>query len=369
MKKLLLIIVTFFIFVGCGPKKYVEISSDRVTKPTETIVKKEESLFDKIDIEVTEPEPIIIEDDGLNKIAVIYPSKIVGKYAKNALSTISAFLIYNDEPFNIETFDTYDESPGSILEQLENLNSLGFTKVIAMFTQNGFEVLNSLEEATQAKFYFPLINKSEVMTENENFIFGGISYENQLSYLRNFSNGRNTMFYVRSHLGNKLRYFYESTFTDTGIIKEIERKTNRFKSIMKDKRMTGNTIILNTPIVKSSIILSQLTAFEINPENILSTQLNYNPLLVKLTQPRDRKNLMIVSSISEVDNFIEDYTKLLGADITYSWVDYSSLVGINYLLNENESEVITTQILENQADYEPTLYQSTSYGFQKVLPN
>ena len=276
-------------------------------------------------------------------------------------------MIFNDQEFELETFDTYDQDPENILRQLISLNEKGFTKVIALFTTKGFDVLNSFEEAKLAKYYFPLINKSEIATLNENFYFGGISYQEQLEVLNSLSNGRNTMFYVRSSLGNKLRDLYEQSFYDAGIIKEIERKTNRYKGIMSDKRMIGNSIILNTPIVKSSIILSQLTAYEIYPENILSTQLNYNPLLVKLTQPRDRTKLLIVNSIAQVDDFIEDYTKLLGADVTYNWVDYSSLVGVNFLLHESESEVITTQIVENQADYEPTLYQSTSYGFQKIL--
>ncbi len=369
MKNLLLVLISFFIFIGCGPKEVV-IPKDTGVKPKDPIVKPEPTVVEpEIEPIVVEPEPIIIEDDGLNRIAVIYPSKIVGKYAKSTLSTISAFLIYSDKKFEIETFDTYNEDVESILNQVNLLNEKGFTKVIAMFTQNGFETLNTIEETKQARFYFPLINKSEVYTENPNFIFGGISYSKQLDLLQNFSNDRNTMFYIKSFLGNKLREKYENSFMNPGIIKEIERKTNRFKHLMEDKRMIGNTIILNTPIVKSSIIMSQLTAYEVYPSKILSTQLNYNPLLVKLTQPRDRENFFVANSIDEVDGFIEDYSRLLGANITYNWVDYSSLVGVNYLLNDNESEYIRTQVIDNQVEYEPSLYQGTAYGFQKLLMN
>ncbi len=63
---------------------------------------------------------------------------------------------------------------------------------------------------------------------------------------------------------------------------------------MKDNRILGSTIILNTPIVKSSIILSQITAFEVEPAKVLSTQLNYNPLLVKLTQEKIEKTFMLL---------------------------------------------------------------------------
>ncbi|WP_072682040.1 hypothetical protein [Arcobacter sp. LA11] len=369
MKNLLIILLSFFIFVGCGPKSEVVVPKDSVVKPKDPIVQPIPVI-----IEPTPQEPIIeevlIEDDNLNRIAIIYPSRIVGKYAKSTISTISAFLIYNDQPFQIQTFDTYDENPDNIIRELVDLNEKGFTKVIALFTQNGFDILNSLEESRQANIYFPLINKNEIVTENENFIFGGISYQDQLALLQSLSNGRNTMFYKKGgYTENKLKDIYFNTFSNTGIIKEIQRKQNNYRSIMKDKRMVGNTILLNTYPVKSAIILSQLTAFEIYPAKVLSTQINYNPILVKLTQSRDRKNLYIANSIGKVDDFIEDYTKLLGSDITYNWVDYSSLVGVNYLLYNNESEIIRTQVIDNQVNYEPTLYKSTSYGFEEVFSN
>ncbi len=368
MKNLLIILLSFFIFVGCTTKPVV-VPKDTVLKPSEPVVEIPEVIEPEPEIEPI-PEEIVIADDNLNRIAIIYPSRIVGKYAKSTISTISAFLLFNNQAFEIQTFDTYDENPHNITRELINLNEKGFTKVIALFTQNGFDILNSLEESRQSKMYFPLINKNEIVTENENFIFGGISYQDQLDLLQGLSNGRNTMFYKKGgYTENKLKDLYLNSFSNTGIIKEIQRKQNNYKSVMKDKRMVGTTILLNTYPVKSSIILSQLTAFEIYPSKVLSTQINYNPILVKLTQARDRKNLYIANSIGKVDSFIEDYTKLLGSDITYNWVDYSSLVGVNYLLNENESEIIRTQVIDNQVDYEPTLYKSTSYGFQEVLLN
>lgn len=369
MKNLIIVLVSFFVFIGCTNKPVVP--STPVIKPKEPVI-----LTEPIDIEPVVPigepikEEVIIEDDGLNKIAIIYPSKIVGKYAKSTINTINAFLIYNNQPFEVQAFDTYDENPENIVRELVNLNENGFTKVIALFTNRGFDIFNTIEESKNANIYFPLLNKENIVTEYENFIFGGISYEEQLVLLETLSNGRNTMFYRKGgYTETKLKDLYLNTFSSTGLIKEIERKQNNFKYIMKDERMTGNTILLNTYPVKSSIILSQLTAFEINPYNVLSTQINYNPILVKLTQSRDRKSFFIANSIAEVDSFIEDYTKLLGSDITYNWVDYSSLVGVNYLLNDNESEVIKTKVIDNQVDYEPTLYKSTSYGFQKLLTN
>ncbi|TLP40640.1 hypothetical protein [Arcobacter arenosus] len=390
MKNIILILVAFFVFIGCAPKEVVIDKKPVQTKKEEFVLIQNESNQNSMYQRVK--ENTIIEDNGINKIAILYPSRIVGKYAKSTISTISAFLIYNDKPFVIETFDTYDENPENILEQLNFLKEGGFSKVIAMFTSNGFNTLNLDSDSSFANFYFPLINKSEVKTQKSNFIFGGISYEEQLQVLETLSSNRNTMFYVKSYLGNKLKESYEQIFSNPGIIKEIERANNRYKYIMEDERIVGNTIIVNTPIVKTSIILSQLTAFEVNPIKVLSTQLNYNPLLIKLTQERDRENFFVVSSIENVDSFLEEYTKLLGGDVTYNWVDYSSLVGANYLLysqnkqeeksnsfiimeekNENDKElkkeIIKTKVIENQADYKSTLYGTTPYGFSKMELN
>lgn len=392
MKNLLLLIISFFLLVGCAPKREVPIDRKPIEKQKNIIIPEESVTKEEVVVvEEIAPEEEII-NDGLNKIAVLYPSGMVGKYAKSTISTITAFLLYNDVDFEIESFDTLDENSESILEKVNALNEKGYTKVIALFTLNGFNILNSLEESRSANYYFPLINKSEVVTENQNFIFGGISYKDQLELLQSFSNDRNTMFYVKSYLGDKLKTIYEETFSNPGLIKEIERENNNYKTFMKDKRMNGDTIVLNTPIVKTAIILSQLTAFEIEPSKILSTQLNYNPMIVKLTQDRDRKNFYVVSAISQVDDFLEEYANILGADIVYNWVDYSSLVGVNYLLFDNSLEIIKnetsvindtlveqepkkeisiikTKVKENQADYQQTLYETTSYGFSKVNLN
>lgn len=365
MKNLVVIILSFVIFVGCAPKPEVVLPKEPI-KPAPIVVEPKPIVVEPEPI-LVEPAPIVIEE--VNKIAVIYPSKIVGKYAKTTLNTISAYLIYLDKKFEIETFDTMDESPENITNEIRALQEKGFTKVIAMFTQNGFNVLNAQENLTSIYFYFPLIHKEEVVTQNSNFLFGGISYDRQMDLLSSMSSGRNTMFYVESYIGNKLKQSYMNKVPNFGIIKEIERQNNNYKYIMNDNKMIGSTVFLNTPIIKSSIILSQLTTYEVNPIKILSTQLNYSPLMVKLTQAHDRENLYVVNSILDVDVFLEEYTKLLDADINYNWVDYSSLVGVNYLLFTNESNWVHTKIVENQADYLPMVYKATSYGFEKLPQN
>ncbi|NVJ54058.1 MAG: hypothetical protein HWD90_10200 [Campylobacteraceae bacterium] len=363
MKNIILLILIGFFVIGCAPKREVPTSQKQET--TQTVY--EQEVYE----DAIEKEPVVADEKGANKIAVLYPSKVVGKYAKSTVNAVMAYLIYNNKEFEIESFDSYDESNINILTQIKKIEEQDFKKVIVLFTQNGYEILNKTHALHFAKAYFPLINKSEVSFPKDNFVFGGISYEEQIKLLKTLSSEKSTMFYVPSYLGNKLKTLYDNEFMDTTpITKEIQRTTNKYQYIMNDERILYNTVLLNTPIIKTSIIMSQLTAYEIDPIRILSTQLNYNPLLVKLTQPRDRTNLFVVNSIGKVDSFIEEYADLLGADIKYNWVDYSSLVGAEYLMNldtDENKKIIETDIEDNQVKYEQKLYRGTSYGFKEVI--
>ncbi|WP_417333128.1 hypothetical protein [Halarcobacter sp.] len=364
MKNIILLVLVGFFVVGCAPKGKVTTSPKQEVK--ETVYTQPQEVYE----DAIEKEPVVADKKGANKIAVLYPSKIVGKYAKSTVNAVMAYLIYNNKEFEIEAFDSYDESNINILTQIKKIEEQGFKKVITLFTQNGYEILNRTHALHFAKVYFPLINKSEVSFAKDNFVFGGISYERQVKLLKTLSSEKSTMFYVPSYLGNKLKDLYNNEFIDTEpITKEIQRTNNKYQYIMNDERIAYNTVLLNTPIIKTSIILSQLTAYEIDPIRVLSTQLNYNPLLVKLTQPRDRTNLFVVNSIGKVDSFIEEYADLLGADIIYNWVDYSSLVGAEYLMNldtDENKKIIETEIEDNQVKYEPILFRGTSYGFKEV---
>ncbi len=368
MKNLLLIFLFSFILIGCASKQQSSSFKNKPVIFSKPIIQTEKEL------EEIKNEPIqeAIEEDkeGLNKVAILYPSKVVGKYAKSTISAVTAYLVYNNKEFEVIAFDTKNEQEFNILNQVREIENRGFKKVIALFTKQGFDVLNKTASLDFAKIYYPLINKNEVKETKSNFIFGGISYKEQFELLKTLSSKNSAMFYVKSYLGSKLKNYYDEMFLDNRPkVIEIDSKINRYKYIMNDKNLLYNTIVLNTPIIKSSIVLSQLTAYEIDPVRILSTQLNFDPLLVKLTQEKDRKNLFVVNSISNVNDFIEEYADLLGADVVYNWVDYSSLVGIEYLISIDsyESERVTqTQIVDNQVEYLPSLYRGTSYGFKKV---
>jgi len=367
LKNLLALLLIAVFFIGCSEKMIVITPDKKEVEEKKVILLPPPVEDDEI---ITEPmieEKVEKEESIYKKIALIYPSKVVGPYAKTTVNTLTSYLLYLNLPFKLETFDSIDESVENINTQISLLKEQGYEKVIALYTQAGFEVLNIHDDLYDLEIYFPLINKNEIVTQKDNFVFGGISYTRQLELLHSVASQNNSMFYVESYIGNKLKDAYTSIFGMDVNIKEIERANNQYKYIMDDERLKESTVMLNTPIIKSSIIMSQLTAYEVNPIAILSTQINYNPLLIKLTQDIDRTNFFVVNSIGKSDDYLQEYTNLLEADIVYNWVDYSSLVGVNYLINKDgDINIVDTTVEENQALYKPYLFKSTSYGFEKL---
>lgn len=374
MKQLLSIIFIAAIFIGCTPKQEVVIdipneASEQLGKP----ITNDFELGEKVTEEVEVFDPLVIQENEFAleesskfvKIAVVYPSKLIGSYAKTSVNTILGYLSFMKANYSVKIYDTEDETPQNITKAFEDLKSDGFVKVIALFTPNALGTLHSLDSSS-LNVYLPLNNKDEHETFSENFVYGAISYDRQIKKLIEYSNINHTMFYQESYIGKRLKEKYEQQVPLTKVTKLIKNKRNYFKGIVKDYKLNNSTLFLNTKLVKTSIILSQLRAYETEPKVILSTQLNFNPKIIALTQEKDRSNFVVASSIDKVDDKLIDTIEMFGADVEYNWVDYSTLVGINYLFESSKSNGINTKIEENQVIYEPKLYKTTRFGFLEI---
>lgn len=373
MKYLLSFLLITFFFIGCSSKQAeVEIKLPN-KNDIGTEIKKEEPLPKPIEdnmepieeFDIIENVIPIIDSSEAMKIAFIYPSKIVAKYAKSSINTVLGYFDYKKIKYEVKIFDTLSEDETSIQEAFTKAKENGFANVIALFTPRVIDFLHRAD-TSDLKVYLPLTSKNNVEFPNNNFIYGAISYEDQVNKLLEYSNTNNIMFYQSSFLTNKLKTIYESTFNDIKVVKEIKKKRNYYKGIVKDYRIKNSTLFLNTPIVKTSIILSQLRAYSVYPKVILSTQINYNPKILTLTQEKDRSNFVLASSIDIVDDALKDSISSYGSDIIYNWVDYSTLVGVNYLYDQNISGLIKTAIEDNQVIYEPKLLKTTAYGFLEI---
>ena len=298
------------------------------------------------------------------KLAFVYPSSLVSKYAKNSINTVAGYFSFLKANYDLVVIDTVNETPDSINKAFDEIKSKNITKVIALFTPNSTATLGKLY-LDDIYVYLPLIEKKELLEENNNLIFGSISYEEQLKKLSYYSNGANVLFHQSSYLGNKLKNSYELVVDNTIARKEIKKDEINFRSLVVDSRLRNSSVFLNVDIVKSSLILSQLRANDIYPYMIFSTQINFDPVLMTLTQDKDREKLLLANSIEEVNAKLKDEVLSFGGNIIYEWVDYSTLVGANYLINGNNS-LIPTKIVDNQAVFNTRLFKSTDYGFVEI---
>jgi hypothetical protein len=396
LKQIITLLILIFVFFGCTQKQTVPLKlPQNKEKVTELKIKKEKAIAEAapvieglkpIDIKVSEgtlpdsstpviedsiPDGEIISEIQVDlakvkiKVAFIYPSSLVEKYAKTSLSTISGYLSYQKADYDLTIIDSTNENYENINSAFAKAKQNGVTKIIGLFTPSAISSLDKIV-TSDIKVYLPLIEKSDALTNNENLIFGSISYDQQVKKLISYSNTNNAMFYQNTYIGNKLKKAYDSSVYDTRVRKEISKTETNFKYIVNDYKLNNSTLFLNTDLVKTSLILSQLRAYDISPKAILSTQVSYDPMLMLLTQDQDRDKLVIANSIDSVNNELKDEISTFGGNIVYEWVDYSTLVGINYLYYGNNSNLVQTKIIDNQAVYNPKLYKSTEVGFLEI---
>ena len=341
MKQIIALIILVFVFFGCTQRQTVQLKmpnkQNTFAKPAKTTPVKEDKItvvqeLEPIDIvesdnkgKIKKEEPVeyevapIIEGDKIEnqkisapkgsseneienkieidttkvkmKVAFLYPSNLVSKYAKSSINTVSGYLSHQDSDYELVVIDTENESASRIDSAFQEVKKSNIKNVIALFTPNAVGTLNNVV-SNDLKVYLPLIEKKEVSSSNSSLIFGSISYEEQVKKLVNYSSGNNVMFYQDTYLGLKLKKSYESVVSDTRLKKEISKHENNFKGIVTGSGLANSTLFLNTDIVKSSLILSQLRSYDIYPKVILSTQLSYDPLLMTLTQDKDRDKLI-----------------------------------------------------------------------------
>ena len=392
MRQILVLLFVVFAFLGCNQKQVVQLKMPGQKAPVvkQSTPKMEEDKvtvveeFTPVEIMETDIKEQIINNNGSSNevlepnekfsnidttkanvnLAFVYPASL-SKYAKSSINTVAGYLAFKNLEYNLTVIETSNENFDTIQNAFSNIRDKNINKVIALFSPNA---INSLSKVVNSDFkvYLPLIEKKDSLENNDNLIFGSISYEEQLKKLSYYSNGKNRTFYQETYLGTKLKNSYDFVIGNSNLRKEISNDEKNFKNIVNDSRLRNSSLFLNTDLVKSSLILSQMTVYEINPNTILATQILFDPMLMVLTQERDRQNLIIANSIGDVDSKLKDEIATVGGNITFEWVDYSTLVGTNYLFSNGNSSLISTKIENNQAVYTPRLFKSTDIGFLEI---
>ena len=328
------------------------------------------------------------------RIALLLPYKTIGRYAASTTNASFAYLMAKNRPFELKSYKIESENYKDISDALKKIQKDKFYYVIAPLTQSGEDVVSQINP--QLNIYFPTINKKDANTTSKYLYYGGIDYRAQSDLLLNEAESPLVIFYDKSIIGHTLSNYQEEQFMiektadnnftinmsaiDTNlensfgqlddnrtVVKFLipRRTTNLEKQLKENETINQGSFFVNTPIVKSGMIMSQLTLYDANATNILSTQTNYNPLLLSMTQYQDRKNMIIANSITQDKDVIIETNSLLGNDIVYDWINYTTTIGIDYFFSQlrDEKREYDIEIVNNQMIYSIELVQPSLSRF------
>jgi len=353
LKNIIFFIITIFVFVSCTntpQRHYIILDNNKSIEP------------------LLQKELILVNDDDLlenNNIAMVYASKIIGKYAIEASNIAMSYLISENKNSRLKAFDIELENKEKIFAVLDKLKDQNLTKVIFMITDKNINYLFEYNNLDLFTLYLPLVHKNNLYPNLDNITYGSISYEEQFLKIQENANSNIVEIYDTSAIGNKLHNKLLLAATKDIISYKLKSRNTNFKYFFTKHDLNNTSVILNTSLVKSSIILSQLRVNDINVSEVFSTQVNYSPLLLVLTQKDDRRNLVIANSISKIPKEFLNKTELLGNDIMYNWVNFSVILGMEYLQYNNLDLFEDVNISNNQVKYNINLLDASYYNFKK----
>lgn len=321
----------------------------------------------------------IAHKNGINqefKVALLLPYKVIGRYASMTTKTTFAYMLARNTAFEIKSYQVEDESAKEFQKAIELIKQDGFNYVIAPLTLKGVVNIATLN-TNSLELYFPTIHKSSLQGYRSNFFFGGIDYKKQLSELMKNSVSPLALFYDSSDLANRLNNYTKEIYAESNttykkelVSFKIKRHDSNLKKELKgNRKIQRSSVFLNTPIVKSAMIMSQLTLYDANVTNILSTQINYDPILLSMTQYDDRRTMIIANSIGLNNKVIIEANSLLENDINYDWINYATTIGVDYFHHKitTADREYPQEMIENQIEYDITLLKPTFSRFVKYV--
>lgn len=315
-----------------------------------------------------------VSSDGTLKLAVISSPNVIGKYSQSVYNvSLATLMSLRNNHYVIKRYDMSDESPASLSKTLAEVHNDGMDAILAPLTTGGAKNLITL--ATDLPIYIPTVHKRDVPSAPENITFGGIDYVAQIEALLPYMADSIAIFYDSSSVGTQLKASTEEVF----LAHKSEKKRiasypvdlkgdNIIAHLAKPSAFNKASIIIHIPVVKSALLCAHMTFTGIKEKNILSTQINIDPTLLTLTQYQDRKNMILANSLIEFPSGIYESNALMNNDITFDWIQYSTSVGIDYLvaLIGNTPREYSMRLINSQVIYPVELLRVKEFGFESV---
>jgi len=317
---------------------------------------------------------LIEPSDKTIKIALISSPSVIGKYTQSVYNvSLATLMSRRHEHYEIKRYDMPDESVDSLNRVLEEVRHDEMDALLAPLTLSGAKNITTL--SSSLPIFIPTVHKRDVPKASENFIFGGIDYVAQIEALLPYMSDSIAIFYDNSSVGTQLKSITEEVFlAHKSEKKKVEsyavdtKGDNIISHLSKPAKFNKASIILHIPVVKSAILSAHMTFSGIKERNILSTQINLDPTLLTLTQYNDRKNMIFANSLIEFPSRIYEANALMNNDITVDWIQYSTSVGIDYLVSvlDNSAREYSMRLINSQVIYPVELMSAKEFGFEPL---
>lgn len=305
------------------------------------------------------------------KIALLSSPAVIGKYSQSSYNVTLATLLASGDSFELVKYDIPDESYETISINIEKIANEGNVAILAPLTLQGAQ--NLINVPTTITVFIPTVHKRDVDTIRENIVFGSIDYEAQLKALTPYMADSLAIFYGDSPVGSTLSKTTQSIASESS--KKIKnfstysvdlKGANIVKHLARPAAFNKKSIVTHLPIVKTSMLLSHMTFTGVREKNILSTQINYDPELLILTQFPDRKNMIIANSIIEQVPSIYEANALMYNDLSFDWINYTTSVGADYLISylHGHQRAYSMPLIDNQIIYSVELLRPKESGFE-----
>lgn len=311
----------------------------------------------------------ILKVNKSGKIAVIIPQKIIKSYANVVSNAVLSYVLKQDADIEIKFINSNDESPQSLTNAMQTARAQGFNYFIAALTSNGANIINSLVLSNEL-IYIPSVHSSFIINPKPNLIFGGIDYKDQISALLAYSNEKIVAFDDGSSLGQKLNEYVRMQSSDYHEASIVGKDINLNDTLSKKSKFDNASIFLNIPIVKASLVATQMRGFEIKPYALLSTQINFLPNIFNAIAQRDRQNLFIANSLNPVNDLFLGLGDLFDVDFRYSQIGYSSAFGAEYIytnfIDKSADRIFTERVENSQVLYGVKIYNAKGDHFDEA---
>lgn len=311
----------------------------------------------------------ILKVNKSGKIAVITPQKIIKSYANVVSNAVLSYVLKQDADIEIKFINSNDESPQSLTNAMQAARAQGFNYFIAALTSNGANIINSLVLPNEL-IYIPSVHSSFIINPKPNLIFGGIDYKEQISALLAYSNEKIVAFDDGSSLGQKLNEYVRMQSSDYHEASIVGKDINLNDTLIKKSKFDNASIFLNIPIVKASLVATQMRGFEIKPYALLSTQINFLPNIFNAIAQRDRQNLFIANSLNPINDLFLGLGDLFDVDFRYSQIGYSSAFGAEYIytnfIDKSADRIFTERVENSQVLYGVKIYNAKGDHFDEA---